>query len=260
MNNNYQLPYFKALVITSALLISTVSHGAITPFSDDFQSYTTAPGNTGFAPWQFFSDNGGLGAYSGTPPTEPGPAISSLVEVPLDGELYKYLNFFANYENINVHNRDLCSPCSPNLQENISIFRQFDFSDTDTASGATWVFDFEFISNADFPITGDTKTGAFIGVFDASPTPSLIYINNLDTRSLAQPDSFTAGQLSVALAPNWTGGFLQIGFYNITGNYDGSGMFYDNVNFAPAVPVPAATWLFGSGLIGLIGIARGKKL
>jgi len=26
-----------------------------------------------------------------------------------------------------------------------------------------------------------------------------------------------------------------------------------------AVPVPAAVWLFGSGLIGLIGIARRKK-
>ena len=28
---------------------------------------------------------------------------------------------------------------------------------------------------------------------------------------------------------------------------------------APAVPIPAAVWLFGSGLIGLISIARRKK-
>ena len=28
---------------------------------------------------------------------------------------------------------------------------------------------------------------------------------------------------------------------------------------APAVPVPAAAWLFGSGLLGLIGVARRKK-
>lgn len=29
--------------------------------------------------------------------------------------------------------------------------------------------------------------------------------------------------------------------------------------FAPAVPVPAAVWLFGSGLLGLIGVARRKS-
>ena len=28
---------------------------------------------------------------------------------------------------------------------------------------------------------------------------------------------------------------------------------------APIVPIPAAVWLFGSGLIGLIGVARRKK-
>ena len=251
MNNNYQLPYFKALAITSALLISPVSHGAITLFSDDFQSYTTAPGNSGFAPWEYYSDNGGLGAYWGTPPTEAGPAISALVEF----EGNKFLNFFANYSNINVHDRLNCSPCSPNLQEGISFFKQFDFTDTDTASGTTWVFDFEFISNPDFPITGDTQTSAFIRVFD--PSNNLLYENNLDTRSLAQPDSWTTGQLSVALDPNWIEGYLQIGFYNLTGNYDGSGMFYDNVNFS-VVPVPAAIWLFGSGIIGLIGLARRK--
>lgn len=30
------------------------------------------------------------------------------------------------------------------------------------------------------------------------------------------------------------------------------------VNAAPAVPIPAATWLFGSGLLGLVGVARKK--
>jgi hypothetical protein len=36
--------------------------------------------------------------------------------------------------------------------------------------------------------------------------------------------------------------------------------YFDNVSVTvEAVPVPAAVWLFGSGLIGLIGIARRKK-
>jgi len=33
----------------------------------------------------------------------------------------------------------------------------------------------------------------------------------------------------------------------------------DNVRILTAVPVPAAIWLFGSGLLGLVGIARRKK-
>ena len=37
---------------------------------------------------------------------------------------------------------------------------------------------------------------------------------------------------------------------------DGNGGFVTEVS---AVPVPAAVWLFGSGLLGLIGVARGKK-
>ena len=252
MNNKYQRSYFKALAITSALVISSVSHGAVTPFSDDFQSYTTDPGNTGFAPWLYFSDNGGLDPYGGTPPTDSATAISALTEF----EGNKFLNFFANYDNINVHDRINCDPCSPNLQEGISFYREFDFSSTDTASGATWVFDFDFASNGDFPITGDTQTSAFIRVFD--PIFNLLDEKNLDT-TLAPADSVTAGQLLITLDPDWTEGFLQVGFYNLTGNSEGSGMFYDNVNFS-VVPVPAAVWLFCSGLIGLIGIARRKKL
>jgi hypothetical protein len=33
----------------------------------------------------------------------------------------------------------------------------------------------------------------------------------------------------------------------------------DNLNFDKIVPAPAAVWLIGSGLIGLIGVARRKK-
>jgi hypothetical protein len=35
--------------------------------------------------------------------------------------------------------------------------------------------------------------------------------------------------------------------------------FSSNVTNAPLVPIPAAAWLFGSGLLGLIGVARRKR-
>jgi len=41
------------------------------------------------------------------------------------------------------------------------------------------------------------------------------------------------------------------------------GMLWDNISFTPAatnaVPIPAAVWLFGSALAGLMGVSRKKK-
>lgn len=59
----------------------------------------------------------------------------------------------------------------------------------------------------------------------------------------------------------------------VTGGWDTSGIFpnaengkdlsnitvYENDENFPPVPVPAAVWLFGSGLIGLVGIARRRR-
>lgn len=48
------------------------------------------------------------------------------------------------------------------------------------------------------------------------------------------------------------------GVYSTNGGSCGSGL---NGSIAPsAVPVPAALWLFGSGVLGLVGIARRKKV
>jgi hypothetical protein len=44
------------------------------------------------------------------------------------------------------------------------------------------------------------------------------------------------------------------------GSSNGNGQFYLNVaNVAAPVPLPAAIWLFGSALIGFIGISRRKS-
>ena len=57
-------------------------------------------------------------------------------------------------------------------------------------------------------------------------------------------------------------------FYTATvqsGGYAGTKYFLKLIGtveqgLVPAVPVPAAVWLFGSGLLGLVGVARRKKL
>ena len=79
--------------------------------------------------------------------------------------------------------------------------------------------------------------------------------------------SWGGGVVEVPIISAYVGSLLQIGFsheVNLdaepasgTADWD-TGVFYDNLNFA-AVPVPAAVWLFGSGLLGLVGVARRRK-
>ncbi len=58
--------------------------------------------------------------------------------------------------------------------------------------------------------------------------------------------------------------FLAQGSYSFGGNIypnvrSGGDVWFDNFSVAAPVPVPAAAWLFGSGLLGLIGFSKRKK-
>lgn len=61
----------------------------------------------------------------------------------------------------------------------------------------------------------------------------------------------------------YTSGSLSAGFNTTDGLADGSLLLTTNGSIVGSklgavVPVPAAVWLFGSGLLGLFGIARRK--
>ena len=51
-------------------------------------------------------------------------------------------------------------------------------------------------------------------------------------------------------------------FVAATGEAPGSAstLEIDDLTMTVVFPVPAAVWLFGSGLLGLIGVARRKKV
>ena len=83
-----------------------------------------------------------------------------------------------------------------------------------------------------------------IGEFDERGLGTIIP-NGTDILSLAGLTQLSAGDYRMSLA----------GFHKIDGEPIIDYSF--NMNVA-TVPIPAAAWLFGSGLVGLIGMARGK--
>ncbi len=107
--------------------------------------------------------------------------------------------------------------------------------------------DFVSVDLGDFGMDLDT---IFLKVFDASDnllsSTSLICCSSMSEMFTL---SLTAKNISYAL-------------FGSTGIFANS-VFADNFTFnnnVSAVPIPAAVWLFGSGLVGLIGIRRKSKL
>ena len=112
----------------------------------------------------------------------------------------------------------------------------------DFNGGGTWVNSFTTAASS-----GDATGGVMSG--------SIVLTDNWNTTNFAQGGAFTGtntGTTSGTFDIGWTslivGGPFngQIGTYAVQGTYS-------------AVPVPAAVWLMGSGLVGLVGVARRRR-
>jgi hypothetical protein len=96
-------------------------------------------------------------------------------------------------------------------------------------------------------------------VFADSYSGDLFGVSNF-TGSLwiAVPTGFTSGDTLGAASGTWLNqSFASLGM--TPGTYVWSWASDSITLQVSAVPIPAAVWLFGSGLLGLVGIARRKK-
>jgi hypothetical protein len=101
---------------------------------------------------------------------------------------------------------------------------------------------------------GTSSTGSW----DASSGDAF---NLFSAPQIAVPVGYISGTNISGNATKNGASFATLGF--ALGSYVSTltnGSFTDTVTVnVSAVPIPAAAWLFGSGLLGLVGIARRKK-
>lgn len=121
-----------------------------------------------------------------------------------------------------------------------------DFSLTASYSSFDGGITYTFINGS---LTAGTLLSASFGTMDILSLGS--------TGNFLADVTYTGGSLTGGL----TSGRIEGLFSNATSGDFSSAFNADSViaKVGPVVPVPAAVWLFGSGLIGLIGVARRKK-
>ena len=114
----------------------------------------------------------------------------------------------------------------------------------------------------------DNNDQSFLGNSLMIPVPSVVGIagplingDHIATNSLSNTLTLTGNNnfilgLSIDGGTSWLPDSLVIAeganSYNVFFNNNGSVLQVD-VQIVPAVPLPAAVWLFGSGLLGLVG-------
>lgn len=112
------------------------------------------------------------------------------------------------------------------------------------------------IIDVDFVLTADRGSNNGVDyLFTNGTITAGTYINTtFDTLTLSENFGFAQFWADLANGGRIEGGFMLTG--DIASVFAGDTLI---AKASPVVPVPAAVWLFGSGLIGLIGIARRKK-
>ena len=117
---------------------------------------------------------------------------------------------------------------------------------------------------------GNTSMGCFPASNDANVdfplAPDMIVADAAIVDWLTDPFNLNSNRDYLESIPNmWDTGTEVAFIYQFDtledhGTTNGYDVLITADTFTPAVPVPAAFWLFGSGLVGLVGLARQRVL
>ncbi len=222
-----------------AILISMIpaSGMAIEAYNQDFEGLNQTGGSAlADDGWLVFANVFGPG---GTPylygygvfgaPNDGGGFCQIAVGEGGAGQGSQQLNIFSDYNNVDH--------AVGNVIE-ANTFQEMVIGAGDV--GETWVFDFDAkLAN----LAGASTALAFIKTLN--PAAGFATTNFITEDTTSIPASWGSYSLSIDIDASLVGQLLQIGFSSNCTNYEGSGVFYDNVNFYPAGPVATEDMSWG---------------
>lgn len=227
----------------AAVSLGGAASADIAQYSQDFESLDAgAPNALEADGWlvgaNVFAPDGTtfLYNYFSFPAPNGGPAFSAIATGeggPAQGA--QQLSVYNDYNNAdhNIGNR---------IEAN--VFQEWTVGAADVGSTQTFSFDAK-LGNLEL----DSTAVAFIKVLDPGAGFSLSGGDTVDMTMT--PSEWTGYSLSTDIDASQVGHIFQIGFYSVASNFEGSGVFYDNINLVPA---PSAM-----ALLGLGGLVAGRR-
>ncbi len=214
----------------------TSASAALTFYQQDFEGMNAASGSAlSDDGWLIFANvfnSGGAYLYGyGVFPAPNGTGAFCAVAVGEGGAAQgaQQLSVYSDYNNVD-HGIG-------NLIESIT-FQEQTVSAGDV--GTTWYFDFDAKMGN---LAGATTAVAFIKTLN--PAAGYATTNFITADMTSTPAGWTGYQLSITIDASLVGQILQIGFANTASNYEGSGVFYDNIYFYVDGTIPSEDMSWG---------------
>ncbi len=247
LKHNFVKTGIVVATMASALVLSQASNAALT-YSNDFEGFVSGDVGDG---WTIGNIVNG-GAWWGGSVAAPGDynnGYSAIVSEGGAAQGTQQLSIFNDY-----------NPWSPfgdgtqGIEVQAFVYKDVGFIGLDDV-GTTLTFSFDAkLGNLAAPSQAD----AFIKVLDSVGGSYAEFVLVEFDSDASLTTGWSEGlSLSFDVDASLVGQLVQIGFTNTAVDYGATGVVYDNLNVGvAAVPVPAAAWLFGSALLGLMGISR----
>lgn len=257
--------------------VNAADAAALGPFGENFKIFADVWGKAGASDAEVGVD---IFLYSYGPFAAPNGGAGFSAVAGGEGGLYQgtqYLNIYSDYNNADQAIGGGSCGATQSCTINTSVFRESTIATGDIGSIFTLTFDAKSafaggIFDAGIDNGGNYNKPTSASAFIKTLNPAAGYATTNDIRvDMTNVSNTDWGQFSISIDLSNSaldGQIIQFGFNTVTTQYDNTGVYYDNICFDNAggcpgtpnpVPVPAAVWLFGSGLLGLVGVARRRK-